>query len=112
MPTRKKKGAPVRDGLKELEDINAVFRALAHATRRHILVVLRARGGRMTAGDIAQRFSCAWPTTSRHLAVLLAAGLVVRDKNGKERFYTLNRARLRDVAGGWLDWIDQKGTTG
>ena len=91
-----------RDGLAELEAQDAVFAALAHASRRHILVVLHARGGRVRAGDIASRFACAWPTTTRHLRVLEDAGLVSVEQEGRERFYVLERARLREVAGDWL----------
>ena len=89
-------------GLRELEDYEVVFRALAHATRRHILVVLEARGGRMTAGKIASRFACSWPTTSRHLRVLTEAQLVDVVKHGREWVYTLNRDRLTKVVGRWL----------
>lgn len=91
-----------RNGLAELEAQDAVFAALAHASRRHILVVLHARGGRVRAGDIASRFACSWPTTTRHLRVLEDAGLVSVEQEGRERFYVLERARLREVAGDWL----------
>jgi hypothetical protein len=43
-----------------------VFAALDNAARRQILMILHFRGDRMTAGEIADRFSCSWPTTSRH----------------------------------------------
>jgi DNA-binding transcriptional ArsR family regulator len=79
-----------------------VLGALAHPTRRHVLVVLLARGGRMSAGDIAKRFSCAWPTTSRHLRVLKDAGLVRVERRGREWIYVLDALRLRGVVGGWL----------
>lgn len=79
-----------------------MFNALAHASRRHVLVVLSARGGRMTAGEIADRFRCSWPTTTRHLKVLVDAGLVQVTKQGRERHYTLDAERLRRVVGGWL----------
>ena len=92
-----------------LEDIEEVFGALAHATRRHILLVLRMRGGRMTSGEIAGRFACRWPTTSRHLRRLQDAGLVRVEKQGRERVYHLVDARLRDVAAGWLEWFDTRG---
>ena len=79
-----------------------VFKALAHASRRHVLVVLHARGGTMGAGEIAARFQCSWPTTTRHLKVLREAGLVSVSKEGRERVYVLERERLRQVVGGWL----------
>jgi DNA-binding transcriptional ArsR family regulator len=91
-----------RDGLAELAAQDTVFAALAHASRRHILVVLHARGGRVRAGDIASRFACSWPTTTRHLRVLEQAGLVSALQEGRERYYVLETARLREVAGGWL----------
>jgi len=89
-------------GIRELRDLDVVLRALSHASRRHVLVVLLARGGRMGAGDIARRFSCAWPTTSRHLRVLEAAGLVRVERQGREWIYVLEADRLRGVVGGWL----------
>ncbi len=86
-----------------LEAIDAVFSALAHASRRHILLVLHYRGGEMTAGDIAGRFECSWPTTTRHLKVLTNAQLVEVTRSGRERVYRLNRARLREIGGQWID---------
>jgi DNA-binding transcriptional ArsR family regulator/catechol 2,3-dioxygenase-like lactoylglutathione lyase family enzyme len=73
---------------------DAVLGALAHSGRRRMLAVLHERGGSMSSGEIAQRFSTAWSTTTRHLTVLLDAGLVVVEKQGRERVY---RARP-DVA--------------
>jgi len=91
-----------RDGIAEVAAIEAVFGALAHASRRQILLVLHARGDRLSAGEIASRFSCSWPTTSRHLKVLVDAGLVRVEKEGRERFYRLDGDRLDGVAGRWL----------
>ncbi|MDE0443278.1 MAG: metalloregulator ArsR/SmtB family transcription factor [Gammaproteobacteria bacterium] len=84
-----------------------MFKALAHASRRHVLIVLNARGGSMTAGEIAKRFSCSWPTTSRHLRILAEAGLVRVDKQGREWKYVLESEALRRVVGRWLHWFDE-----
>jgi ArsR family transcriptional regulator, arsenate/arsenite/antimonite-responsive transcriptional repressor len=92
-------------GLQELQDFERVFKALAHESRRHILIVLNARGGSMTAGEIAGRFQCTWPTTTRHLRVLENAGLVRVDKRGREWIYILESERIHKVVGGWLKWI-------
>ncbi len=86
----------------KLAEIEAVFAALAHSSRRHILHVLHFRGGEMTAGEIADRFACSWPTTTRHLGVLEAAGLVHVEKRGRERVYRIDRTRLLEVASSWL----------
>ena len=90
----------------ELADTEAVFAALAHGSRRHILLVLRFRGGAMTAGEIADRFHCSWPTTSRHLRTLEQAGLVEVETRGRERVYRLASERLRAVTQGWLRWFE------
>ncbi len=99
--------AQQRDGLKELKDWETVFKALAHSTRRHVLVVLKARGGRMAAGEIAKRFSCSWPTTSRHLKQLEEANLVSVERNGREWIYKLESERLQSVVGGWLNGLEE-----
>ncbi len=90
---------------KDLEEYEEVFWALAHASRRHILVVLNSRGGKMPAGDIAKRFSCSWPTTTRHLKVLEKALLVQVTREGREQIYQLNHERLQ-VAKKWLGWFE------
>ena len=91
---------------RRLEDLEAVFAALAHEQRRFILLALRFRGGEMTAGDIADRFACSWPTTTRHLGVLVDAGLVTVEKRGRVRIYKLQSERLLAVAGEWLTWFE------
>lgn len=89
-------------GIADLEDLEAVFGALAHQSRRTILLVLHARGGEMTSGEIAARFDCSWPTITRHLGILQEAGLVHVALRGRQRIYRLDGRRLRSVAGGWL----------
>ena len=88
-----------------IETTERVFAALAHEQRRHILLTLKFRGGSMTAGEIAERFGCSWPTTTRHLGVLLEAGLVTVEKQGRERVYRLKTARLKSVVGDWMKWF-------
>src|SRR6266545_2333386 len=66
---------------------SAVLGALSNDGRRQILRVIAGRGGEMTSGDIAEQFSTAWSTTTRHLAVLRDAGLVSVHKRGRERIY-------------------------
>ena len=56
----------------------------------------------MTAGALADRFACSWPTTTRHLRVLEDAGLVRVEQVGRERRYSLDRARLVAVTRLWL----------
>ena len=93
-------------GIADLQSLDTVFGALAHQSRRTILLVLLARGGEMTSGEIAARFDCSWPTTSRHLGILQDAGLVHAALRGRQRVYQLDSGRLRSVAGGWLARFD------
>ena len=90
----------------EIEQTEIVFNALAHAQRRQILLVLRFRGGAMTAGQIAERFSCSWPTTTRHLKILERAQLLHVRKKGRERVYKLDLVNLHTTVGKWLEWFD------
>jgi DNA-binding transcriptional ArsR family regulator len=94
-----------RRAVSELAETERVFNALAHPQRRQILLVLRFRGGEMTAGEIAQRFACSWPTTTRHLRILERAKLVRVIKRGRERVYKLDHSKLRTIVGNWLDWF-------
>ncbi len=61
----------------------------------------------MTAGDIADRFHCSWPTTSRHLRVLEDAGLVTVEKRGRERIYKVQSERLLSIVGDWIAWFQK-----
>jgi len=86
--------------------VDEVFAALAHPARRHIVVLLSHRGGELPSGYLAQRFAHSWPTTTRHLRVLEAAGLVEVRREGRGSFYRVDRDRLRRVVGGWLALLD------
>jgi DNA-binding transcriptional ArsR family regulator len=89
-----------------LADYDAVFAAVDSAARRQILLILHFRGDEMTSGEIADRFSCAWATTSRHLRKLESSGLVTVERSGREWIYRLNRERLGVVAD-WLEWFSR-----
>lgn len=56
----------------------------------------------MSSREIAARFDCSWPTTTRHLGILESATLVHVESRGRERIYTLDTGRLVKVAGGWI----------
>lgn len=89
-----------------LDAYEAVFTALAHAARRRILVTLNFAGGAMTAGQIADVFEHAWPTTTRHLQVLESAGLLRHEKHGRTRLYRIDRRRI-ELARDWLAWFSK-----
>lgn len=85
---------------KQLDDYETVFWALAHASRRHIIVCL-SKNGPMLGGQLADQLTCSWPTTTGHLQTLTKAGLVSSRKQGREQLYVLNEDRL-GVLDSWL----------
>ena len=89
-------------GSRDLDDLDRVFSALAHHSRRTILLVLHLRGGEMTSGEIAGRFDHSWPTITRHLRILEQAGLVHVTLRGRERVYRLDTGPLFAVGDSWL----------
>jgi DNA-binding transcriptional ArsR family regulator len=88
-------------------ELEAIFGALAHESRRMILLAIWFRGGSLSAGDIAARFSHSWPTTSRHLKVLVDAGLLVVEREGRSRRYRVATEKL-DLVREWLDWFTKE----
>jgi DNA-binding transcriptional ArsR family regulator len=64
----------------------------------------------MSAGAIAGLFGHAWPTTTRHLQLLEAAGLIRHARQGRTRLYRLDRKRLALVRD-WLGWFDRDPVT-
>ena len=83
------------------DSYEAVFNALAHPARRRVLLAVFFAGGEMTAGAIASMFEHAWQTTTRHLQLLEAAGLLKHEKKGRQRIYRLERKRLELVT----EWL-------
>ena len=90
-----------------LAALDAVCEAIAHPARRQILMTIYFCGGEATAGYVAARFKHAWPTTTRHLQTLEAAGLLVHERRGRERVYRFVAERL-EVLREWLGWFRPK----
>ncbi|GLY98020.1 metalloregulator ArsR/SmtB family transcription factor [Actinoplanes sp. NBRC 103695] len=81
--------------------MDEVAAAIADPVRRDILVMLREQ--RLTAGEIADRFTISRPAVSRHLRVLRESGLVSDALVGRQRFYSLEAARFA----GLVAWLGQ-----
>lgn len=88
------------------DETHAVFEALSHEVRRHIVAVLAHYGPELPSGYLAQRFTHSWPTTTRHLRVLELAGIVSVRRDGRNAVYRLERGHLTRVVGGWLAMLD------
>lgn len=90
---------------RELEEFDKVFKALAHPTRRHILVVLHSKGDEMPAGEIVSAFKFRWPTITRHMQQLEQAGLISVTRSGTQQLYKLNKDQLKGVIQNWIRWF-------
>ena len=97
-----------RDSGPRVGAYESVFAALAHAARRRVLLTIYFNGGCMTAGEIAAIFERAWPTTTRHLKILKAAGLITHEKQGRMRIYRIQRKRL-ELVRDWLSHFSRNG---
>ena len=75
--------------------INTTLRALSDPVRREILEMLKR--GRMSAGDISDRFEITSAAISRHLSVLREADLIRDTREGKYIFYELNASVLEEI---------------
>ncbi|WP_426987907.1 ArsR/SmtB family transcription factor [Pseudarthrobacter sp. Y6] len=80
-----------------------VFAVIAEATRRDILVSLRA--GDKAVGELVEELSASQPTISKHLKVLREAQLVSMRAQGQKRYYALNPKPLEGIVS-WLETFD------
>ena len=82
-----------------MDQLTDVLTAISHPTRRAII-------GRLANGparflDIAKPFDTALNATTKHLKVLERAGLIERQKQGREVLISFRGESLREVA----DWL-------
>ena len=75
--------------------IQKTMKALSDPVRRAILEVLKA--GRLSAGEISQKFPISDAAVSKHLSVLKEADLIRDAREGKYIYYELNASVLEEV---------------
>ena len=75
--------------------IQNTMKALSDPIRREILSLLKA--GRLSAGEIAEKFPVSGAAVSKHLSVLKDADLIRDARDGKYIFYELNTSVLEEV---------------
>lgn len=71
------------------------MKALSDPIRREILDLLKS--GRLSAGEISEKFSVSGAAISKHLSVLKEADLIRDAREGKFIFYELNTSVLEEV---------------
>ena len=86
------------------EPLDRIFAALADPTRRAILVMLLEDDLAVT--DVAEPFKMSLTAVSKHINILMAAGLVTQEKRGRVKWCGLNPAAMRD-ASVWMESFGQ-----
>lgn len=81
--------------------MDAVFKALADASRRGLLDRLRAENGQ-TLGELCQRLDMTRQAVSKHLAILKEANLVATVKRGREKLHYLNPVPIHEIGERWI----------
>jgi DNA-binding transcriptional ArsR family regulator len=84
--------------------IDDAFGVIAHPLRRELLQRLAV--GEARVSELAALVPVSRPAVSQHLRLMLAAGVVVERRQGRERYYALRRERLGDVDR-WLARLDE-----
>ncbi|MBY0573374.1 MAG: metalloregulator ArsR/SmtB family transcription factor [Undibacterium sp.] len=75
--------------------MSSIFKALADPTRRRVLQLLQ--GGPMGAGELADFFEVSKPTMSAHFLILVNAGLIEAEKQGRTITYRLQMSVLEEA---------------
>jgi DNA-binding transcriptional ArsR family regulator len=81
--------------------LDDTFTALADPTRRGMLATLAL--GEMAVSELAAPYQMSLAGASKHVGVLVRAGLVERRKVGRQQLCRLNVDRLKDAS----DWLAQ-----
>lgn len=77
------------------DDVDRIFRALADATRRDI--VRRTLTEEITVSALAAAYEMSFAAVQKHVTVLESAGLVNKNRHGRERLVRGNPNTLRKV---------------
>ena len=77
----------------ERETTSRLFHALADATRRDI--VRRALDGELSVSALARSYPISLPAVQKHVAVLVEAELVIKQRRGREQIVRADATALR-----------------
>lgn len=88
--------APLEIHSSNLKKAALVYRAINHKRRQEMLRILH-KEGRMTVTKIYQHFRLEQSVASQQLAILRKAGLVLMEKDGKLRFYSVNYQQIKHL---------------
>ncbi len=81
---------------------DAVFRALADASRRKLLDRLHRKNGQ-TLGELCRGLEMTRQAVTKHLSILEDANLVSIKRHGREKLHFINPVPINDVAERWIN---------
>lgn len=84
----------------DARDMDAVFQALANASRRRMLDVVKASPG-IRVGKLAARFDSSRIAVMKHLTILEQAGLLSSEKRGRTRRLYFNAVPIQMIYDRW-----------
>jgi DNA-binding transcriptional ArsR family regulator len=87
-------------------DDDAVFRALADASRRRLLDRLHKRNGQ-TLTELCEGLDMTRQAVAKHLAVLEAANLVAWKREGREKLHFINPVPINEIAERWIEKFER-----
>lgn len=85
----------------ESRELDVVFGALADGTRRRILE--RLTHGQSLVTEVAEPFDMSLPAVSKHLRVLENAGLLTRQRRGREHLLSLEAKPMIEA----IRWMER-----
>jgi DNA-binding transcriptional ArsR family regulator len=85
---------------------DAVFRALADASRRQLLDRLHQMDGQ-TLGELCRGLDMTRQAVAKHLAILGEANLVSWKRNGREKLHFINPVPINEIAERWISKFER-----
>lgn len=86
---------------------DAVFRALADASRRQLLDRLHWKNGQ-TLGELCAGLDMTRQAVAKHLAILEEANLVSWQRQGREKRHFINPVPINEIAERWIRKFEQR----
>jgi DNA-binding transcriptional ArsR family regulator len=87
-------------------DDDAVFRALADASRRRLLDRLHRKNG-LTLAELCRGLEMTRQAVAKHLAILEEANLVAWRRQGREKLHFINPVPINQIAERWISKFEQ-----
>ena len=84
-----------------METRRDVFQAIADPTRREIINLIAFKSLNLNA--IAENFNVSRPAISQHIKILYECGLIVINKQGRERYCESRLHQLNEIS----EWIEK-----